>query len=189
MTGTDDLAAAPPLPARQRAERTRGGPSFLSPAVRRLATDRAIDPSRLHGTGRGGRVTRDDVLSQSGDAIEPFSALRRTTARRLIEAKASAAHTHVMVECDYRRVDDVRRPAGLSYLPFVARAVIDALHEFPLCNATVSGEEITTHDAVHLGIAVDLDHVDLVVPVVHDAHTLRLRALSSRIGELARRSA
>ena len=63
--------------------------------------------------------------------------------------------------------------------------MIDALDEFPLCNATVSGEEITTHDAVHLGVAVDLDHVDLVVPVVHDAHTLRLRALSSRIGELA----
>ena len=66
--------------------------------------------------------------------------------------------------------------------------MIDALHEFPLCNATVAGEEITTHDAVHLGIAVDLDHVDLVVPVVHDAHTLRLRALSSRIGDVARRA-
>jgi 2-oxoglutarate dehydrogenase E2 component (dihydrolipoamide succinyltransferase) len=147
-----------------------------------------IDPSRIHGTGHGGRVTRDDLLGQPAEAVEPFSALRRTTARRLVEAKTTAAHTHVMVECDYRGVDRVRRPARLSYLPFVARAVIDALREFPICNATVSGEEITAHAAVHLGIAVDLDHVDLVVPVVHDAHTLRLHALSSKIGDVARRA-
>jgi 2-oxoglutarate dehydrogenase E2 component (dihydrolipoamide succinyltransferase) len=118
----------------------------------------------------------------------PFSPLRRTAARRLVESKATAAHAHVVVECDYHAVDRVRREAGITYLPFVARAVIDALREFPLCNATVTGDDITVHDAVNLGIAVDLEHEDLVVPVVHEAHTLRLRALATRIGEVAARA-
>jgi pyruvate dehydrogenase E2 component (dihydrolipoamide acetyltransferase) len=200
MTEADDATSAPP-PARHRKDRAQGGARFLSPAVRRIATERGIDPARIRGTGHGGRVTRDDLLTipvdvpaepspatGAVDVIEPFSPLRRTTARRLLDSTATAAHAHVVVECDYHRIDLVRRPAGLTYLPFVARAVVDALREFPLCNATVTGDEITIHDAVHLGIAVDLGNVDLVVPVVHDAHTLRLRALSAQIGVVAQRA-
>jgi 2-oxoglutarate dehydrogenase E2 component (dihydrolipoamide succinyltransferase) len=105
-----------------------------------------------------------------------------------VESKATAAHAHVIVECDYYAVNRVRRETGITYLPFIARAVVDALREFPLCNATVAGDDITVHDAVNLGFAVDLEHEDLVVPVVHDAHTLRLRALGTRIGDVAARA-
>ena len=187
MTDADDGGTVAP-PTRVRKERGRDGARFLSPVVRRLASERGIDASRVHGTGRGGRATRDDLLAADAETIIPFSPLRRTAARRLVESKATAAHAHVVVECDYHAVNRVRRDAGITYLPFVARAVIDALREFPLCNATVAGEDITVHDAVNLGIAVDLEHEDLVVPVVHDAHTLRLRALATRIGDVAERA-
>jgi pyruvate dehydrogenase E2 component (dihydrolipoamide acetyltransferase) len=166
--------------------------------VRRLSTERGIDPSQIPGTGHDGRVTRADVLTAAAeppgagasarDVVQPFSPLRRTTARRLMESTATAAHAYVVVECDYRGVERVRHAAGLTFLPFVARAVVDALDDFPACNTTVTGDEITTHDAVHLGIAVDLDHEDLVVPVVHDAENLRLRALAAQIGEVAQRA-
>jgi len=187
MTDADDGGSTAP-PTRERKERGRDGAQFLSPVVRRLAAERGLDASRVRGTGRGGRVTRDDLLAADADTTIPFSPLRRTAARRLVESKATAAHAYVVVECDYHSVDRVRHGAGITYLPFVARAVIDALREFPLCNATVADDEITVHDVVNLGIAVDLEHEDLVVPVVHDAHTLRLRALAARVGDVAHRA-
>lgn len=195
MTDDEDTGPAT-FPRSRRISRAPSGAPFLSPVVRRLSTERGIDPSQLSGTGHDGRVTRADVLAAAAepsgasarDLIQPFSPLRRTTARRLLESTATAAHAFVVVECDYRRVERVRHSAGLTFLPFVARAVIDALHNFPLCNATVADDEITMHDAVHLGMAVDLDHEDLVVPVVHDAEVLRLRALADRMGDSARRA-
>ena len=74
---------------------------------------------------------------------------------------------------------------GLTYLPFVARAVLDALASFPRLNARVENDGITVHEKVHLGIAVDLDHNGLLVPVVRDAAAYRLPALAQRISQLA----
>src|SRR5260370_5395653 len=83
-----------------------------------------------------------------------------------------------------------RGAGGLTALRFVARAVIDALREFPLMNATTAedGLSVVTHRAVHLGIAVDLDFQGLVVPVVHSADGLRLRALAAAIRDVAARA-
>ena len=61
------------LPARRRKDRTQGGVQFLSPAVRRLATELGIDPADIRGTGTGGHVTRDDMFSTTVDVVEPFS--------------------------------------------------------------------------------------------------------------------
>jgi len=196
MTGDDSDPTLDAPQWRQRKPRAGAGAAFLSPAVRRLVAERNVDPSQLAGTGHAGRVTRANVLAApDGDALRaesdtviPFSRLRRTAARRLVESKTTAAHAHVMVECDYTRVDRARGGARLTYLPFVVRAVIDALREFPECNATVAGSEVTRHEHVHLGIAVDLDHEELVVPVVHDADALRLRALADEIAAAARRA-
>jgi len=181
------------LPWRRRRTRDAGG--FLSPAVRNVARERGIDAAALAGGGNQGRVTRADVLSAAGaaaqhDEIVPFGPIRRRTAVGLIASKRAVAHAFAVVAADYGAVDAARRAVGLTALPFVARAVVDALREFPLMNATTNeaGVSVVTHRAVHLGIAVDLDFEGLVVPVVHDADGLRLRALAAAIRDAAGRA-
>ena len=151
-------------------------------ASRDRPRDRPVAPARHRArrTGHPRRRARRSPATRSSRS-QRAAPHRRAPARRGQGNRRARARRWSSATTDASTAS--RHAAGLSYLPFVARAVIDALREFPLCNATVAGDEITTHDAVHLGIAVDLDHVDLVVPVVHDAHTLRLRALASRIGE------
>jgi len=138
-----------------------------------------------------------------GDEIVPFSVIRRRIAAHLVASKATAAHAFCAVEVDFAAVDRARRAHrerwrahegfGLTYLPFVARAVIDALGDFPRLNASVvstsDGEDaLVVHRAVHLGIAVDLDHEGLIVPVVRDAETKRLRGIARDVVALAERA-
>jgi len=77
---------------------------------------------------------------------------------------------------------------GLTYLPFVARAVVDGIEAFPLVNATVGDDELVVHRDVHLGVAVDLGHESLIVPVLRDAGAKRLLAIAEEITELATRA-
>ncbi len=100
----------------------------------------------------------------------------------------TSAHTLVAVEVDYESVNKVRRAAGLTYLPFVMRAVVDALAEFPRLNASVVGDDLVVHGAVHLGIAVDLDFEGLVVPVIRDAQGKTLAELAGAAADLAQRA-
>jgi 2-oxoglutarate dehydrogenase E2 component (dihydrolipoamide succinyltransferase) len=106
----------------------------------------------------------------------------------MMRSLATSAHTLVVTEVDYHGVDPVRRAAKLSYLPFVARAVVDAIAEFPHVNASLNDDALVVHRTINLGIAVDVDFGALVVPVVHDAATKRLRALSDDIADLATRA-
>ena len=169
--------------------------TFLSPVVRKLVDEHGVDPTTIEGHGRDGRVTRDDVLAlvdahppaadRPGVRHLPFTAIRRTIGRNLVASLATAAHTLVVVEVDYVRVAPVREGTGLTWLPFIARAVIDALADFPLLNAHVREDGLDVHDEVHLGIAVDLDHEGLVVPVVRDTRRLRLPALADALKEAA----
>jgi 2-oxoglutarate dehydrogenase E2 component (dihydrolipoamide succinyltransferase) len=101
-------------------------------------------------------------------------------------------------EIDYERVEQVRRAHGerfreeegfgLSYLPFAARAAVDALDEYPRLNASVGDDALIVHHGVNLGIAVDLDNQGLIVPVVHGAEELNLRGMARRIHDLADRA-
>jgi pyruvate dehydrogenase E2 component (dihydrolipoamide acetyltransferase) len=125
---------------------------------------------------------------RDADDVVPFSPIRRLTAEHLTRSLATAAHTLVTTEVDYAGVDAVRRRAGLTYLPFIARAVIDGLHRFPRLNASVVGDGLRLHPHVNLGIAVDLDFEGLIVPVVREAEQLRLAALAARIADLADRA-
>jgi pyruvate dehydrogenase E2 component (dihydrolipoamide acetyltransferase) len=136
--------------------------------------------ARTEGNGDGGANDADDVI--------PFNPIRRLTGEHLTRSLATAAHTLVTTEVDYAAVDAVRRRAGLTYLPFVARAVIDGLHRFPHLNASVVGDGLRLHPHVNLGIAVDLDFEGLIVPVVRKAEQLRLAALADRIADLADRA-
>jgi 2-oxoglutarate dehydrogenase E2 component (dihydrolipoamide succinyltransferase) len=118
----------------------------------------------------------------------------------LLASKRTSAHAYGIVLADYTAVAAAREPArqpwkaeegfSLTYLPFVARAVVDAIREFPHVNASVDGDggALVVHRDVHLGIAVDLAHQGLVVPVVRDASGLRLRGIARAVDDLARRA-
>jgi 2-oxoglutarate dehydrogenase E2 component (dihydrolipoamide succinyltransferase) len=183
------------LPWRRRPTRAAG--DFVSPAVRNLAREHGIDTATVVGRGQDGRITRADVSGaiagstpRGRDEIVPFSTIRRRTATALLASKRTVPHALEVVAADYAAVDGARRGTGLTALPFVARAVIDALREFPLMNATTGEDDVSlvVHRAVHLGIAVDLDFQGLVVPVVRDADGLRLRALAAAIRDVAARA-
>ena len=132
------------------------------------------------------------------DEVIPFSNIRRRTAEHMVRSLDTSAHTLVVAEVDYENVDRVRNAVknrfkddegfSLSYLPFIARAIVDAIREFPRVNASVADDQLIVHHYVNLGIAVDLNFEGLIVPVVRDAETKRMRALAREIVDLAERA-
>jgi len=146
------------------------------------------------------RATADVSTPAAGarDEVVPFTNIRRRTAEHMVRSKATSAHTVVAMEVDYEGVERVRRPErerfkeeegfGLTYLPFLARAVIDAIEDWPHINSSVGDDELIVHHYVNLGIAVDLNFEGLLVPVIHDADTKRLRAIAREISTLASRA-
>jgi 2-oxoglutarate dehydrogenase E2 component (dihydrolipoamide succinyltransferase) len=132
------------------------------------------------------------------DTVVPFTNIRRRTAEHMVRSKATSAHTMIAVEVDYSAVDRVRHAQkdrfkaaegfSLTYLPFIAMAVVDALTEWPYLNSSVGDDELIVHGEVNLGIAVDLDFEGLLVPVIHRAEEKRLVALAREISTLASRA-
>ena len=132
------------------------------------------------------------------DEIIPFTNIRRRTAEHMVRSKATSPHTLVVLEADYEQVERVRRSHGaqfkteegfaLTYLPFVARATVEALHEWPHLNASVGDDSLIVHHQFNMGFAVDLDNHGLIVPVVKHAEELTLRGMARRIRELADRA-
>jgi pyruvate dehydrogenase E2 component (dihydrolipoamide acetyltransferase) len=225
-----------PAPAAQGAPATNG--RLLSPVVRRLISENNLDPTAIAGTGPGGRITRNDVLSvlDQGGAVaaqapaaspqqaptQPAPAqpaapaaqpaaqagerdtaiahtnIRRRTAEHMTRSKQTSAHVYASIEVDFEGIERVRsaeREAfkaaegfSLTYLPFIGRAVVDAIREYPEVNASFGENELIVHNYVNLGIAVDLDFKGLMVPVIHDADGKRMRALAREISDLARRA-
>ncbi|MDA8043802.1 MAG: dihydrolipoamide acetyltransferase family protein, partial [Actinomycetota bacterium] len=129
------------------------------------------------------------------DVIVPFTNIRRRTAEHMVRSKHTSAHTMVAVEVDFLGVEKVRSRAknqfketegfSLTYLPFITRAVVDAIEDFPHVNSSVGEDALIVHRDVNLGIAVDLDFEGLLVPVIHDADGKRLRVLAREISGLA----
>jgi pyruvate dehydrogenase E2 component (dihydrolipoamide acetyltransferase) len=122
------------------------------------------------------------------DDVVEFTKARHATAEHMVRSLATSAHTLVVTEVDYHGVDPVRRRAGLSFLPFVARATIDALGEFRDLNASVGDDQLIVHRRIHLGVAVDVRFEALVVPVVHDAGDMRLLALAAAMATQAEKA-
>ena len=115
-----------------------------------------------------------------------LSPMRQRIAEHMVRSLSTAAHCTTVVEVDMGAVEAAR--GRMSPLPFVARAVIAALREYPGLNATMESDRLTVHDEVHLGIAVSLGHDGLIVPVVRDAHELSHEGLAKRIADLADRA-
>ncbi len=134
----------------------------------------------------------------AGDQLVPFSNMRRRTAEHMVRSKATSPHAFIANEVDFEAVERVRTAWGdrfraeegftLTYLPFVARAAVEALRDFPLLNASVVDDSLLVHAEVNLGIAVDLSHEGLIVPVIHRAEEVTLRGVARRIRDLAERA-
>ena len=122
--------------------------------------------------------------------------IRKLTADHMVRAKRIAPHVHSFIEIDFTAVDRVRRAGAAkweqqgtkpSYTAFVAWGVAQLLHEFPMINATVSGDSLLYRGDVNIGIAVDLNP-GLIVPVVKNADELNLIGVARRINDLAQRA-
>src|SRR5689334_20530001 len=205
------------------AQRTENGGNGhappISPVVRRMADEHGVDLSQVEGSGRRGRVTKQDLLAFLGDKPdtrhptpdtrsepalhsespyreeepataptggEQLSVMRRQIGQHMVRSLQTAAHCTTVVEADMSRIEAAR--GRLSYLPFVARATIAALREYPMLNATLEGDKLTVHEEVNLGIAVSLGENGLIVPVVKNAHELSHEGIATKIKDLAERA-
>jgi pyruvate dehydrogenase E2 component (dihydrolipoamide acetyltransferase) len=138
------------------------------------------------------------VTPSERDRVVPLSKIRRLTGDHMVMSKATSPHAFSVVEIDFANVDVVRGAVkadwksthgfSLTYLPFISRAIIDGLSEFPHLNASVSGNDLVVHNYIDLGIAVDLDYEGLLAPVIRDAETKRLAAIATEISDLADRA-
>jgi len=188
---------------------THGAPARrYSPVVQRIAAEHGIDLGAVSGSGRGGRVRKQDVLAFVTAAPEPpmhiespyrpdpvpvtgtgqLSRMRRQIGAHMKRSLETAAHCTTWIEVDMTRVQTARSRLGVTALSFVAGAVIAALREHPQLNATLEGERYTQHADINLGIAVSLGDDGLIVPVIHRAHELAVEGLAARIRDLATRA-
>jgi pyruvate dehydrogenase E2 component (dihydrolipoyllysine-residue acetyltransferase) len=232
--GADQERAASPLG-------TADGP-YVTPLVRKLASEHGVDLATVAGTGVGGRIRKQDVVdaarvrreaiavaqqsatadgqaaagqAQPGQgqgparpAIEPshlrgtterMSRARQLIARRMVESLQTSAQLTTVVEVDVTAIArlrdrakadfEAREGVKLTFLPFFALAAVEALKVHPRLNASIEaeGNEVTYHDAEHLGIAVDTER-GLMVPVIRNAGDLNVGGLARKIADLAART-
>ena len=211
--GGEGLAATPtPSPAKvQASQPSRAAGSvareaLVSPVVRRLAQEHEVALAQVHGTGMGGRVTREDVLRYVGSregAPAPHAAdedevaltpLRKAIAEHMARSAREVPMAWTMVEVDVSGLVACRealkgsfqreRQAPLTYLPFVVHEVAGTLREHPRLNARWGGDRIFQSRRVHMGIAVSTAE-GLIVPVVHDADRLSVAKVAVRVHQLA----
>jgi pyruvate dehydrogenase E2 component (dihydrolipoamide acetyltransferase) len=170
---------------------TAPGPSGPTPAPASAAPAATPSPAPVRPVAPAPR-------SGTGDTVEPLNNIRRRTGEHMVMSKQTSPHAYTIVEVDYENVERVRRRHresfreqegfGLTYLPFISRAVIDALRDFPHMNASVGDGELVVHNYVNLSIAVDLDFEGLLAPVIHEADDKRLRAIARDVNDLATRA-
>jgi 2-oxoglutarate dehydrogenase E2 component (dihydrolipoamide succinyltransferase) len=203
-----------------------------SPLVRKIARENNIDIRAIHGSGIGGRVTKDDILgyvskSQSPKAkthgttevegtetppptqmrapvvqpgeridIQPLSVMRRKIAEHMVLSRRTSAHVHTVFHVNFAAVERIRqlrkseyeqRGAKLTYMTFIAKAVIDAIRRHPTLNASLDGDNVIIKKDVNLGIAVALED-GLIVPVIRNADERNLLGLSRAIADVADRA-
>ncbi len=187
-----------------------------SPLVRRIAREKNVDVAQISGSGLGGRVTKQDILGYlaagtgdrgNGDPqppresharveTRPLSAMRKKIAEHMVLSWRTSAHVHTVFHVNFSDVERIRRAkkdeyerlgVKLSYMGFIARAVIDALRRHPIVNASLDGDSIVYKKDVNLGIAVALES-GLIVPVIENADEKNLLGLSRAIADVAERA-
>jgi 2-oxoglutarate dehydrogenase E2 component (dihydrolipoamide succinyltransferase) len=199
--------------------------AYVTPLVRKLATELGVNLAQVKGTGIGGRIRREDVEALARPAasvatvaatttpstakppvvaVSPLrgttvtmSRLRKVIAARMVESLQVSAQLTTVVEVDVTKIArlrdrakasfEAREGVKLSFLPFFAVAVCEALKQHPVLNSSVEGDQITYHGAEHLGIAVDTER-GLLVPVIANAGDLNMGGIARKISDLAART-
>jgi 2-oxoglutarate dehydrogenase E2 component (dihydrolipoamide succinyltransferase) len=197
--------AAPPTPGKP-AEK----PPIVSPAAERMIADSGIDAGAIPPTGKGGRVTKEDVVNfQTAKEPPPpaatckterrerMSAIRQRIAERLVASQKTTATLTTFNEADmsavlalrtrYKEHFKEKHQVNLGFMPFFVKACVEALKTLPIVNAFLDGSEIIYHDAFHIGVAVSTEK-GLMVPVLHDADRMSFAAIDQAIAELANRA-
>ncbi|WP_367027195.1 2-oxoglutarate dehydrogenase complex dihydrolipoyllysine-residue succinyltransferase [Methylococcus sp. ANG] len=185
----------------------------LSPAVRRLVAEHALDPALIPASGREGRLTKHDVLDflETRPAAEtaslppqsraerrvPMSRLRARIAERMLEAQHRTATLTTFNEVNLQKVFDIRNAhktrfeqqhgTKLGFMSFFVKASVEALRRFPIANASLEGEEIVYHDYYDIGIAVSTDR-GLVVPILRDADKAGFAEIEKAIAEFGQKA-
>jgi 2-oxoglutarate dehydrogenase E2 component (dihydrolipoamide succinyltransferase) len=171
-----------------------------SPVVVRLAAELGVSLENISGSGRDGRIRREDVIAAAGVASSAPSALyvpppagelsrmRRSIGEHMKRSLNSAATVTSWIEVDFDAVESRRRELGTTALPIVAAATAATLAQFGELNAWLDGDRHTLHRDVNLGIAVSLGADGLVVPVVRAAQRLDVPELAAAIAELVTRA-
>lgn len=189
-----------------------------SPAAGKILAEKGVDPSQVSGTGKDGRITKSDAMSASASSSAPqekkeiaqqvpqsgggardikrekMSGLRKTIAKRLVEAKNSTAMLTTFNEVDMHEImalrsrykDDFlkKHDVKLGFMSLFTKALTMACKNFPGVNAMIDGQEIVYHDYCDVGIAVSAPK-GLVVPVVRNAESLSLAQIEKEILRLA----
>lgn len=212
----DDSATASPspaAPASQPSKKSAPQPTpapptqsdpKLSPAVRRIVAEQQLDPTQLQGSGKDGRLLKQDLLTatasdsapttQASERRVPMSMLRRRIAAQLVTARNETAmlttfneiNLNAVIACRQRYKDAFARKhdINLGFMGFFCLACVQALREFPELNAFVAGHDVIYHDYVNMGIAVSTPR-GLVVPVIKHLETLPLPAVEAQIAAFA----
>ena len=188
-----------------------------SPLVRRIAKDHNVDIGQIAGSGIGGRVTKDDILGyierapaapatpharlpqpppMGGDRVEKLSVMRKKIAEHMTLSQRTSAHVYSVFHVNFSTVAQLRQEkkaeyeragAKLTYMAFIARVIVEALHRHPVINASIDGENVVYRQEVNLGIAVALDD-GLIVPVIKNADEKNVLGLSRAIADVADRA-
>ncbi|MEY4366678.1 MAG: hypothetical protein RLZ28_93 [Actinomycetota bacterium] len=217
------VAAAPVVAAAQAAPvvAVTASPSatadvgYVTPLVRKLASESGIDLSQVSGTGVGGRIRKDDVIAATTSSIavqpssapavasalrgttEPMSRLRKVLAERAVASMHQSAQLTTVVEVDVTKIASMRsavqasfvaKTGGkLTFMPFFTLAAAEALRVHPKLNASIEGENINYHSTENISFAVDTER-GLLTPVIRDASSLTLAQIAAQIADLAART-
>ena len=179
-----------------------------TPVAAAIMADKKVDPAMVSASGSGGRIMKQDVLEalanpgrKPGMALfsrnerrEKMSNLRKTVARRLVEAKNSTAMLTTFNEVDMSRIMDIRSKykdkfkeihgVGLGFMSFFTKACTFALQEWPAVNAYIDGDEVIYHDFCDISIAVSAPK-GLVVPIIRNAESLSMMEIEKKVVQLA----
>ena len=205
-------AAPAPQPETEAPESTGATETRLSPSVRRACLQHGIDPARISGTGRNGRITREDVDRAVSDATvvsvgEPttaqprqFSAqdiphdrMRMTIAENMVRAVSEAPHVTAAFEADFTAIAAHKsamaaKGVKLSYTAYIVKAAAEAMAVAPAINGRWEKDRIAISPTIDIGVGTALGEKGLVVPVVKDAGSLSLEQTARKLDELTRRA-
>ena len=180
-----------------------------SPAANKILTEKGIDQKAIVGSGRDGRITKEDAIKAvpsmgkainqegRGSSKSKMSMLRRKVAERLVEAKNTTAMLTTFNEVDMSFIFELRKEykdkfkdkhgVGLGFMSFFTLAVVRALKMYPAVNSMIDGKEMISYDFCDISIAVS-GPKGLMVPVIRNAENLSFKGVESEVKRLAIRA-